>query len=151
MDMHTARQEHDVPKGRASERRASDRFAADVPVLVLAGDELVLDARSWDLGERGASVKLPRTLQVGTRVRCELEVIMPVKVHLGFDFDALVIEGPNMSHFVRIDAVVRRAQPDPDGGWLLGLEFDPECDEDTTDVLDAYLAHLNSRAHGTTW
>jgi hypothetical protein len=141
-----------VPPGKpTSERRASDRFLTDVPVLVLTGDDLTLDARSWDLGERGASVRLPRTLQVGSRVRVELEVIMPVKVHLGFDFDALVIEGPQMSHFVRIDAVVRRTEPVAGGGWLVGLEFDVTGCEDAIEVLDNYLAHVSARAHGETY
>jgi hypothetical protein len=132
---------------KVPERRGGERFAAEVPVLVLAGDDLILDARSWNLGERGACVHLPRTLQVGSVIRIELEVIMPVKVHLGFDFDALVIDGPQMSHFIRVDAVVRRADPHPDGGWLLGIEFDVDPSDDACDILDDYLAHLHQRTH----
>lgn len=125
------------------ERRRGERFTASVPAqLRLLVDDSLVHARAADLGETGIQLHSRRKLPVGAVVDVDVELFMPMQVRLGFDLDALVIDGPPVSHFARLRGVVRRCERRPDRRWTVGVELLPNNDSFSRQVLDTYLEHL---------
>ena len=125
------------------DRRRSERFVASVPVGFRAdGQARPVSTRTWDVGERGVCVRARKAVELGTRLELEIEVIMPTKVRLGFELDALVIDGPSSSHFARVPGVVRRCESCEDGTFDLGIEFCDDGDPEHLRIIDLYLDHL---------
>jgi hypothetical protein len=73
---------------------------------------------------------------------------MPMQVRLGFDLDALVVDGPPVTHFIRVSGIVRRCNHNAMGGWSIGIEFCEEADPDHLQVVDLYLNHLRDGDEG---
>lgn len=137
-----------VPAGQVGEpsgdRRRCERYCANAPArLQVTGTARHARSRVADIAERGISVRARSAIPEGTRVMLELEVIMPTRLHLGFDLSALVIDGPPASFFARVPATVVRSRPLADGSWELGMEFaTEECGSDDLQIVDLYLDHL---------
>jgi hypothetical protein len=132
-----------VPGG---DRRASERLDVVLRATVRLADlaeHTVSRARAIDLSDQGARVLLRRRVPVGARVIIDMECELPLRVHLGYDADSLVIDGPMHTHLVRIAGTVRRAERLPNRLWDIGIEF---CDEttrfDELQVMRFYVDHL---------
>lgn len=126
------------------ERRNAERFVASLSVNYRTdGTKRVKATRSWDIGERGVCVKGKRPILIGAQVDLEIELIMPTPLRLGYDIDALVIDGPPKSYFARVPGTVRRCDPCPDGATFdVGIEFCEACDAEQLRIIDMYLDHL---------
>lgn len=127
----------------AADRRRSMRYAADVPVNVTGhASHAPGITRSSDLCDEGMCLRTRAPIPTGTDLELEVEVIMPTKVCLGFDVDSLIIDGPSVSHFARLKAVVRRCREVEENVWELGVEFLDRDDPETARVIGLYLDHL---------
>lgn len=125
------------------DRRRFERFVASVPVgFRRDGASHPHMTRTWDIAERGACVRAKEAVEPGTSLVLELEVVMPTKVRLGFDVDALVIDGPAQSHFARVTGVVRRCEQCADGSYDIGIEFSDDTELEHLHVVGMYLDHL---------
>jgi hypothetical protein len=130
----------------SGDRRTSERLdvvlRATVRLADLAGN-VMSRARAIDLSNSGARVLLRRRMPVGSRVVLDMECELPLRVHLGYEADSLVVDGPMHTHLVRIAGTVRRAERLPNRLWEVGIEF---CDETTRfeelQVMRFYVDHL---------
>ena len=92
---------------------------------------------------------LRRRLPVGSRVVLDLECELPLRVHLGYDADSLVVDGPTHTHLVRIAGTVRRAERLPNRLWDVGVEFCPDTTRfDELQVMRFYIDHLKGERVG---
>lgn len=134
--------EHAPAESGDDERRHSQRFVASVPVAVRQRGSKQRRARTWNLAERGVCLNVRSEILVGQRIELDMEVIMPTRVRMGYNMDALVIDGPAVSYFARLPGIVRRIVPCPDGSWDLGVEFCAAAEEEHLRIVDLYLDHL---------
>jgi len=125
------------------ERRRGERFPASLPVQCrLVADASIVHARVSNVGDGGVRLRMRRKLELGSLLELDLELFMPMQVRLGFALDALVIDGPPVSHFARVRGVVRRCERRPDSRWDVGVELLPDSDQLSQQVVDLYLDHL---------
>lgn len=138
------------PTPTARERRRTERMDAQVRATVrsLAVDASPARARTVDISEHGARLLMRRQLQPGERVEVDLECELPLRVHMGFDADSLVIDGPMHTHLVRIEARVARCMRRNDRMWDVGIEFDSNAPWHDRQMVQTYVDHLREY---TTW
>lgn len=143
-DMH-ARNEH--ADEWADRRRARRIESACRSTMRQEGaPEVSRSVRVLDIAERGLRVGLRGTPPaLGERVVVELECEVPLRVHLGFDTDALIIDGPLHAHVVRFEGRVIRIDLGRSGRHQLGIEIVPECDPDVRAILRSYVDHLSAQ------
>jgi hypothetical protein len=108
----------------------------------------VVKARVHDIGPTGVLLRTRRAFKLGSQVDVDIEVVMPMQVRLGFDLDALVIDGPPVTHFVRVVGIVRRCTHRADNGWEIGVEFAESVDPQELQVVELYLTHLRDGDEG---
>lgn len=139
-----------VPTGAeaqpAGDRRRTERLDVVIRTMVRQAEldgQGVSRARAIDLSDSGARLLLRRRLPVGSRVIIDMECELPLRVHLGFDADSLVIDGPMHTHVVRIAGTVRRAERLPNRLWEVGIEFCPDTSRfDELQIMQFYVDHL---------
>lgn len=140
----------------ASVARPERRRTARLDVMIRASvrqaeleDAPVVRARAIDLSDSGARLVLRRRLPVGSRVILDVECELPLRVHLGYDVDALVIDGPMHTHLVRIAGTIRRAERLPNRLWDVGIEFCPDTSRfDELQIMQFYIDHLRGERDG---
>jgi hypothetical protein len=131
------------------DRRRAGRIGAKIRASVRLAD---LDgprhsrARVLDISDVGVRVRTRRKFPVDARVLVDMECVLPLRVHLGYDAHSLVVDGPMHTHLVRIAGVVTRLTPLPGRQYEVGIEF---C-EDTTrfdelQLVQFYVDHLRER------
>lgn len=133
------------------DRRRSERVACRLPVFVRRTGALdaeaghALDVTPYGLRIHVAGMR-PR---IGERLMLELECEVPVPVHLGFDLDALVIDGPLLTHVAAVPVRVVRCDDAGDGleGWDLGLEVGLDADPEERHMLQVFVEHLQLGHH----
>ncbi|MCB0878100.1 MAG: PilZ domain-containing protein [Thermoleophilia bacterium] len=131
------------------DRRSAERIDATLRAALHLADldgATISRGRVLDLSDTGVRMVLRRRMPVGARVVLDMECELPLRVHLGYDADSLVIDGPMHTHMVRIAGTVTRSQRLPNRMFEVGVEF---C-EDTTrfdelQVLQFYVDHLRDR------
>lgn len=132
-----------LPRG---DRRSSERLDVLLRATLRLADleeSTVSRARAIDLSGNGARLTLRRRMPVGARVIVDLECELPLRVHLGYDADSLVVDGPMLTHMVRIAGTVRRADRLPNRLWEIGVEFCPDTTRfDELQAMRFYLDHL---------
>jgi hypothetical protein len=69
-----------------------------------------------------------------------------MRVHLGFDADALVIDGPMHTHLVRVEATVRQVQRIGPRLLRIGVAFDHASALDDYQLIAHFVDHLRERA-----
>lgn len=131
------------------ERRRSERVETVIKATVRqAGlqDASPIKAKAVDISDGGVSLLARRNLPLGSRVLLDMECELPLRVHLGFDADSLVIDGPMHTHLVRVAGVVVRAQRAPGRRWQLGIQL---CEEnsrfDELQSVKYYVDHLREQ------
>jgi len=132
-----------LPHG--DERRRVDRVASAIRATVRSvdgSDGVPTRARAVDISEHGAKLLLRRKYDTGSRVSVDLECEMPLRVHLGYDADSLVIDGPMHTHLVRLEARVVRCSRASDRLWDIGLEFASETPVHDQHVIYGFVEHL---------
>lgn len=138
-----------------SDRRRTERLEVVIRATVRQADledGSLARARAIDLSDSGARLMLRRRLPVGARVVLDMECELPLRVHLGYDADSLVIDGPMHTHLVRIAGTVRRAQRLPNRLWEVGIEFCPDTTRfDELQVMQFYVDHLRGERDGMEW
>jgi hypothetical protein len=89
----------------------------------LLGTRVSLPVEVADLGELGACIRSDHPFPLSADVALELSCDLPLRVHLGYDLDALVVDGPMHTHLVRVHGRIARCEPAPSarGGWLIGV------------------------------
>jgi hypothetical protein len=129
---------------RGVERRRRPRVDSIVRALVRSpgSDTAPHRARAVDLCEDGARLLLRRRLAVGVSVEVDLECEMPLHVHLGYDADSLVIDGPMHTHVVRLRAEVVRSERRNDRLYETGVHFTDDAAWHDLQVVASYIAHL---------
>ena len=144
-------------RGRAEpvprvDRRRDQRVVAVISATVrpaTLGDGAILHARAVNLCDLGMHLQLPRRMPVGTEVLVDLECELPLRVHLGYDADSLVVDGPMHTHIVRVAGVVRRAERRTSHSWDIGIEICPRSTRfDELQVVRSYVDHLRSESDG---
>ena len=138
----------DVTVAAPSDRRRTHRIGAVVRATVRLAE---LDttqgnrARIVDISDLGIRMLLKRRLPVGARVLVDLECELPLRVHLGYDVDALVVDGPMHTHLVRVAGTVARL--DREGGlYHVGVEFCADTTRfDELQVVRFYVDHLREQ------
>ena len=142
----------DAPNG---DRRRSTRLDVVIRATVRQAeldDASVARARAIDRSDSGARLMLRRRLPVGSRVVLDMECELPLRVHLGYEADSLVIDGPMHTHLVRIAGTVRRAERLPNRLWDVGIEFCPETTRfDELQVMQFYIDHLRGENDPYDW
>lgn len=140
---------HDVaaapsPYAGGVERRRRPRVDSIVRALVRSpgSDTAPHRARAVDLCEDGARVLLRRRLVVGAPIEIDLECEMPLHLHLGFDADSLVIDGPMHTHLVRLRAEVVRCERRADRLYETGILFSDDGAWHDLQVVASYIGHL---------
>lgn len=128
------------------DRRRSDRLEVVIRATLRQADlddRTLSRARAVDLSGNGARLLLRRRVPVGSRVLLDMECELPLRVHLGYDADSLVIDGPMHTHLVRIAGTVRRAERLPNRLWDIGIEFCPDTTRfDELQLMQFYVDHL---------
>ncbi|MCW2960164.1 MAG: hypothetical protein JWM25_1462 [Thermoleophilia bacterium] len=81
-------------------------------------------------------------IEVGERIDLDLECEVPLRVHLGFDVDSLVIDGPMHTHLVSVSATAVRTNHLSKRLWAIGLEFDDDTSFEDRQFLQNYVDHL---------
>lgn len=103
-------------------------------------------ARVLDISEAGVRVRTRRRLPEGARVLLDMECVLPLRVHLGYDAHSLVVDGPMHTHLVRIAGEVARVERTPSRTYEVGIAF---CDEttrfDELQLVQFYVDHLRDR------
>jgi hypothetical protein len=134
------------------DRRRHDRLTVVIRAAVRQADleEPVSRARAVDLSDTGARLLLRRRMPVGSRVVLDLECDIPLRVHLGYEADSLVVDGPVHTHLVRIAGTVRRAERMPNRLWDIGVEFCPDTTRfDELQLIQFYVDHLRGERGDT--
>lgn len=127
----------------AADRRRSDRFQTRVAVTYRPGIGMPFGrSRTVDIAEGGMCLRTRQRLPLGHHLELDVEVVMPMRVHLGFDADALVIDGPPVIHSARLSGVVRRCTTTRGGYHDVGIELDDSCDLEEVRVLQMYCDTL---------
>jgi hypothetical protein len=129
------------------------RFPTDVPVMLHDdGGATTRAERTSDLGFRGVCVAAREPVEVGSSIEVEIEVLMPTRISLGYDINALTIEGPPVSHLARMEGCVRRCEPAPTPGLFhIGIEFLAPRDEDGERIVELYLEQLEEHDNDQDW
>jgi hypothetical protein len=131
------------------ERRRASRIEAVLRAsLRLADleDGTISRGRVRDLSSKGARLVLRRHVPVAARVVLDMECELPLRVHLGYDADSLVVDGPMHTHVVRIAGTVSRSVRLPNRLCEVGVEFCEDTSRfDELQVLRSYLDHLRER------
>jgi c-di-GMP-binding flagellar brake protein YcgR len=131
------------------DRRRTTRIDAVIRATVRQSDlpePSVLRARVVDISDHGVRLLLRRLLPKDSRVVLDLECELPLRVHLGYDADALVVDGPMHTHVVRIAGTVTRAQRLPNRLWEVGVEFCPDTTRfEELQVMRFYVDHLREQ------
>lgn len=139
------------PMWNEHERRRTDRVRSQIRATVRSfdgADGVPTKARAIDMSERGAKLMLRRRYDLGSRVTVDLECELPLRVHLGYDADSLVIDGPMHTHLVRLEARVVRCQRASDRLWDVGVEFLANTPVHERQVVYSYVEHLRD---GEAW
>lgn len=136
----------DPAVGERRDRRRTQRLDVIIRATVRQADledPAPSRARAIDLSDGGARLLLRRRIPVGTRVILDMECELPLRVHLGYDADSLVVDGPMHTHLVRIAGTVRRGERLPNRLWDIGIQFCPETTRfDELQVMQFYIDHL---------
>lgn len=142
----------DAPGRARDDRRRYERLSVVIRAAIRLAeleDQTISRARAVDLSDTGARLMLRRRLPVGSRVVLDLECELPLRVHLGYDADSLVVDGPMHTHLVRIAGTVRRAERLPNRLWEVGVEFCPDTTRfDELQVMQFYIDHLRGERDG---
>lgn len=145
----TARRSHDdgawsVPLPTGAERRSRRRMDSVIrtTVRVPLSDVAPMRARSIDLCEDGARLLVRRRLSEGMGIEVDMECELPLRVHLGFDIDSLVIDGPMHTHLVRLRAEVVRCTRRDDRMYEVGIRFVEDGAWHDLQVMQSYVDHL---------
>ncbi len=129
-----------------NERRQAARIEAVLGASVRLADlddGRVARGRVRDLSDHGACIVMRRHLPVGSLVQVDLECEMPLRVHLGYDMDSLVVDGPMHTHVVRIAGVVSRIVRLPNRHCELGIRFSPQsCRFDELQALQVFVDNI---------
>jgi len=103
-------------------------------------------ARAADISDSGVRLLLRRRAPVGSRVVLDMECELPLRVHLGYDADSLVVDGPMHTHMVRIAGTVARCERRAPRLWEIGVEFCPDTTRfDELQVMKFYVDHLHEQ------
>jgi c-di-GMP-binding flagellar brake protein YcgR len=142
----------EAPTRSRGDRRRNERLNVVIRAAVRLAeleDQAVARARAVDLSDAGARLMLRRRLPVGSRVVLDLDCELPLRVHLGYEADSLVVDGPMHTHLVRIAGTVRRAERLPNRLWDVGIEFCPDTTRfDELQVMQFYIDHLKGERAG---
>jgi len=107
-------------------------------------------ARAVDISDTGVRLLLRRRSPVGSRVVLDLECELPLRVHLGYDADSLVVDGPMHTHVVRIAGTVARCVRRDPRLWEIGVEFCADTTRfDELQVMRLYVDHLREQDQWT--
>jgi c-di-GMP-binding flagellar brake protein YcgR len=134
-----------LPDWPGDDRRRAGRVGSVIRAMVrsaAATDCIPVRARAVDISEHGAKLLLRRRFEVGDRVSIDLECELPLRVHLGFAADSLVIDGPMHTHLVRLEARVVRSRRASERLWDVGVEFCSETPVNDRHVVNGYVEHL---------
>lgn len=123
-------------------RRRAERIDAAIRVIVRGASGIPQRARTTDISDHGLALKLRRRVEVGQRIALDLECELPLRVHLGYAADLLVIDGPMRTHVVRVEGRVVRAERRADRSWHVGLEICPDTPFDERQIVQMYVDHL---------
>jgi hypothetical protein len=133
----------DVPLPLRAERRRTPREEAFVAVTWRPGIGSPLGrCTTTDASERGLCLHTGHRFPIGHELDLDVEVYLPLRVHLGYTVDALVIDGPEVTHSARLRARVQRCESVGDGTWETGVEFLAGNDPSELRVIDLFLEHL---------
>jgi len=99
-------------------------------------------AKVLDICDHGARLLVRRRMALGQPLEVDLECELPLRVHLGFDADSLVIDGPMHTHLVRVAARVVRVECTPKRSWDIGVEFDANGSFHDLRAIQMYIDHL---------
>lgn len=139
----------DAPAPGPADRRRTQRIDSAIRATVRPAeldDVAPVRARAVDVSEHGVRLLLRKREQVGTRVIIDMECELPLRVHLGYDADSLVVDGPMHTHLVRIAGEVRRCDRVGDRLWEVGVEFCGETTRfDELQLMQFYVDHLRER------
>lgn len=141
-----------APGNPSGDRRTAQRIDVVLRATVHQPDlgEMTLSrARAVDLSDGGARLLLRRRLPVGVRVVIDVECELPLRVHLGYDADSLVVDGPMHTHMVRVAGEVVRSERMPNRMWDVGIKFCSETTRfDELQVIQFYVEHLRGEDAG---
>ena len=136
-------QDIDVEAWTPQERRSVERVPAELRVAVRREPGLrPVTARVVDVGEHGIGLRAHGRFRAGERVELDLEAEVPLRVHLGFDLEALVIDGPLRAHTMAVHGTITRCRPHGDRTWDVGVAFDLDGDRDACEQVRCFLEHL---------
>lgn len=133
------------------ERRAGRRVIANLRIeLRMAGGEAVR-ASVVDLSPNGLGLHTRRKLEIGHILDVEVVCELPLRVHLGFDMHALVVDGPMFVHSARVPMTICRAEPDAEkgSGYRVGLELCDDAPRADRRGWDIFLDHVRDHEAGT--
>lgn len=133
------------------ERRGGRRVFANLHIeLRMAGGQAVR-ASVVDLGPNGLGLHTRRKLQIGQTLDVEVVCELPLRVHLGFDMHALVIDGPTFVHSARLAMRIVRVEPDAErgSGYRVGLEVCDSASRADRRGWDIFLDHVRDHEAGT--
>lgn len=133
-----------APLPPGSERRRRQRIDSVIRATVRAphSDTAPLRARAIDLCEHGARLLVRRRLAEEVPLELDLECELPLRVHLGYDIDSLVIDGPMHTHLVRLRARVVRCTRREDRMYEVGVEFVDDGAWHDLQIVQSYVDHL---------
>lgn len=128
------------------ERRRSDRFRVEFPATYRPGFGLSFGkGRGVQIGESGMLVQSRQPLPLGFELEVDLELVMPLRVRLGHDVGAMVIDGAPTTQSVRVNGTVSRCMPSSDGTYNIGIEFDDDVDQASADAIVRYIDYVRER------
>lgn len=141
---------HDVSTpSNDPDRRRSQRVDAMIRATVRPAELQHLSisrAKVVDVSDLGVRLQLRRRLPKGSCVVVDLECELPLRVHLGYDANSLVVDGPMHTHIARIAGTVRRAERLPNRLWEVGVEFCPDTTRfEELQVIRFYVDHLREQ------
>ena len=134
-----------LPDWSGDDRRRTDRVGSVIRAMVRSthvNDCVPVRARAVDISEYGAKLLLRRRYAEGDHVSIDLECELPLRVHLGFAADSLVIDGPMHTHLVRLEARVVRCRRASERLWDVGVEFCAGTPVHDRHVVHGYVEHL---------
>jgi len=110
-------------------------------------EESPANVRLVNISDNGVRLELRRRIPVGARVVLDLECELPLRVHLGFDADSLVVDGPMHMHLVRVAGSVVRSERQGPRMWHVGIELCPDSSRfDELQAVRYYVDHLREQA-----
>lgn len=127
------------------DRRRSDRLATSLRAC-LRRDDVSSHTASvdvLDISHSGLRIKTEREHFIGSKVLVDLECEVPLQVHLGFDVDSLVVNGPMYRQLVQVAGYVTHAEADLASNWNLGISFcEQESDPLELEQIYTYIDYL---------